>query len=73
MSESVCVNCDTRRYTTTNGSRLLGSALLALLVLAVISGGSWAGGDLFDDDYSDHQHPFAGRPDYRLDSSLRFR
>ena len=37
----------------TKGSRLLGSALLALLALAVISGGSWAGGDLFDADYSD--------------------
>ena len=37
----------------TKGSRLLGSALLALLALAVISGASWAGGDLFDADYSD--------------------
>lgn len=32
---------------------MLGSALLALLALAVISGASWAGGDLFDADYSD--------------------
>ena len=32
---------------------MLRSALLALLTLAVISGGSFAGGDLFDDDYSD--------------------
>lgn len=37
----------------TKGARLLGSALLALLALAVISGGSFAGGDLFDADYSD--------------------
>ncbi|MXZ25004.1 MAG: hypothetical protein F4Y80_09090 [Caldilineaceae bacterium SB0665_bin_21] len=37
----------------TKGSRLLGSAWLALLALAVISGVSWAGGDLFDADYSD--------------------
>ena len=37
----------------TKGSRLLGSALLALLALAVISSGSFAGGDLFDADYSD--------------------
>ena len=29
------------------------SALLAILALAVISGGSFAAGDLFDDDYSD--------------------
>ena len=37
----------------TKGARLLGSALLALLASAVISGGSFAGGDLFDADYSD--------------------
>lgn len=37
----------------TKGARLLGNALLAFLALAVISGGSWAGGDLFDADYSD--------------------
>ena len=35
---------------------LLRSALLALLALAVISGGSLAGGDLFDKDYSDCPH-----------------
>ena len=39
--------------TMIKGSRLLGSILPALLALAVISGGSWAGGDLFDADYSD--------------------
>lgn len=32
---------------------LLRSALLALLALVVIGGGSFAAGDLFDDDYSD--------------------
>ena len=37
----------------TKGTHLLRSALLALLALAVISGGSLAAGDLFDDDYSD--------------------
>ncbi len=37
----------------TRKNRLFGSAMLALLVLVVISGGSWAGGDLFDADYSD--------------------
>ncbi len=35
------------------GTHLLRSALLALLALAVISGGSLAAGDLFDDDYKD--------------------
>ena len=38
------------------GTHLLRSALLALLALAVISGGSLARGDLFDDDYSDCPH-----------------
>ena len=47
------MNCNTGKYTVTKESRLLGSALLALLALAVISGGSWSGGDLFDADYSD--------------------
>ncbi|MDE0673076.1 MAG: hypothetical protein OXH72_15185 [Caldilineaceae bacterium] len=37
----------------TKGTHLLRSALLALLALAVISGGSFAAGDLFDDDYKD--------------------
>ncbi len=37
----------------TKGTHLLRSALLALLALAVISGGSLAAGDLFDDDYAD--------------------
>ncbi len=37
----------------TKGARLLGSVLLALLALAVISESSFAGGDLFDADYSD--------------------
>lgn len=40
----------------TKGTHLLRSALLALLALAVISGGSLAAGDLFDDDYSDCPH-----------------
>jgi hypothetical protein len=52
VSKSICVNCDPGRDTVTKGARLLGSALLALLALAVISGGSFAGGDLFDADYS---------------------
>ena len=43
----------------TRKNRLFGSALLVLLVLIVISGGSWAGGDLFDADYSDC--PFSTR------------
>ena len=38
------------------GTHLLRSALLALLVLAVISGGSLATGDLFDEDYEDCPH-----------------
>ncbi len=38
------------------GGPSLRSALLALLALAVISGGSFAAGDLFDDDYSDCPH-----------------
>ncbi|MYC64365.1 MAG: hypothetical protein F4X16_16300 [Caldilineaceae bacterium SB0661_bin_34] len=38
------------------GRTLLRSALLTLLGLAVISGGSLATGDLFDDDYSDCPH-----------------
>jgi len=37
----------------TNGTYLLRIALLALLGLAVISGSSFAGGDLFDADYRD--------------------
>jgi hypothetical protein len=37
----------------TKGFRLFGSALLVLLTLAVLSGGSLAGGDLFDADYLD--------------------
>lgn len=40
----------------TKGTHLLRGALLALLALAVISGGSLAAGDLFDDDYSDCPH-----------------
>ena len=40
----------------TKGTHLLRSALLALLALAVISGGSLAAGDLFDDDYKDCPH-----------------
>ena len=43
----------------TRKNRLFGSAMLALLALVVISGGSWAGGDLFDADYSDC--PFSTR------------
>lgn len=38
------------------GTHLLRSALLALLALAVISGGSLARGDLFDSDYKDCPH-----------------
>ncbi len=37
----------------TKGTHLLRSALLALLALAVISGGSFAAGDLFDNSYND--------------------
>ena len=40
----------------TKGTHLLRSALLALLALAVLSGGSLAGGDLFDENYSDCPH-----------------
>ena len=40
----------------TKGTHLLRSALLALLALAVISGASFARGDLFDDDYNDCPH-----------------
>ena len=40
----------------TKGTHLLRSALLALLALAVISGGSLATGDLFDENYSDCPH-----------------
>ena len=40
----------------TKGTHLLRSALLALLALAVISGASFARGDLFDDDYKDCPH-----------------
>ena len=47
------MTCNTRRRTVTKGTHLLRSALLALLALAVISGGSLAAGDLFDDDYKD--------------------
>lgn len=43
----------TRRPTGTHETRLLRSALLALLTLAVTSGGSFAAGDLFDDNYKD--------------------
>ena len=49
----VRMTCNTRRRTVTKGTHLLRSALLALLALAVISGGSLAAGDLFDDDYKD--------------------
>lgn len=38
------------------GLRLLRMALLALLALAAVGGGSLAGGDLFDDDYADCPH-----------------
>lgn len=41
---------------TVTGGTALRSALLALLALAVISGGDLATGDLFDDDYSDCPH-----------------
>ena len=37
----------------TQGTHWLRSALLVLLAFAAISGGSFAGGDLFDDDYRD--------------------
>ncbi len=40
----------------TQGTHWIRSALLALLALAVLSGGSLAAGDLFDDDYSDCPH-----------------
>ena len=50
------MTCNTRRRTVTKGTHLLRSALLALLALAVISGGSLAAGDLFDDDYKDCPH-----------------
>ena len=49
----VRMTCNTRRRTVTKGTHLLRSALLALLALAVISGGSLAAGDLFDDKYKD--------------------
>ena len=52
----VRMTCNTRRRTVTKGTHLLRSALLALLALAVISGGSLAAGDLFDDDYDDCPH-----------------
>ena len=52
----VRMTCNTRRRTVTKGTHLLRSALLALLALAVISGGSLAAGDLFDDDYKDCPH-----------------
>ena len=38
------------------GGTALRSALLALLALAVLSGGGFAAGDLFDDDYADCPH-----------------
>ena len=50
------MTCNTRRRTVIKGTHLLRSALLALLALAVISGGSLARGDLFDDDYNDCPH-----------------
>ena len=40
----------------TQGTHWIRSALLALLALAVLSGGSLAAGDLFDDDYADCPH-----------------
>ena len=40
----------------TQGTRWLRCALLALLALALLSGGSLATGDLFDDDYRDCPH-----------------
>ena len=40
----------------TKGTHWLRSALLALLALAVLGGGSWAAGDLFDDAYADCPH-----------------
>ena len=40
----------------TQGTHWLRSALLALLALALLSGGSLAAGDLFDDDYVDCPH-----------------
>ena len=40
----------------TQGTHWLRCALLALLALALLSGGSLAAGDLFDDDYADCPH-----------------
>ena len=51
----VYMTCNTRRRTV-KGTHLLRSALLALLALAVISGASFAGGDLFDKGYKDCPH-----------------
>ena len=52
----VRMTCNTRRRTVTKGTHLLRSALLALLALAVLSGGSLAAGDLFDNGYKDCPH-----------------
>lgn len=46
----------TRRISAATRGTVLRSALLALLALAVISGGGLAAGDLFDNDYSDCPH-----------------
>ncbi|MYA05435.1 MAG: hypothetical protein F4Y37_12625 [Caldilineaceae bacterium SB0664_bin_22] len=54
----------------TKGTHLLRSALLALLALAVISGGSLAAGDLFDDDYKDCPHKTRLRDDQISDLSV---
>ena len=54
MPKPVRTTGTTGSPTVTGG--MLRSALLTLLALAVLSGGSLAAGDLFDDDYSDCPH-----------------
>ena len=55
MPKPVRTTCATGSPAVTGGTSL-GSALLTLLALAMLSGGGFAAGDLFDDDYSDCPH-----------------